>query len=295
MKKILAVFFVFAALSRICAAFEASDATHFTDDRGQAVSLKNPVQKIVSLEPALTETLYIIGQFDKVVGLALSESSLNWPEAVKEKTSVGSIRNVSLETLVALEPDLVIGSAMSERGLAAAAKLGIPTAFISPNSLDEILRTMKALGRLLGAEEAARKTADEYALRIEEIRRKAPGQNSTGFFVYAVNPIMIFGGGSLPGEVLNLAGIRNPLAKVSFSRPAISQEEILAADPDYIFLAMGAAASQADLKNHPFWSRLRAVKNGNLMAPPAEYYLRPSPRIVLGVEAFYDFVYGGRR
>jgi iron complex transport system substrate-binding protein len=276
-----------------CAAFEAQDQTHFTDDRGQKVTLKSPARKIVSLEPSLTETLYIIGQFDKVVGLALSESSPNWPEAVREKPSVGSIRNVSLETIVALAPDLVVGSAMSERGLLAAAKLGFPTAFISPNSTEDILKVMRELGTLLGAREEAGKTADEYRGRIAEIRKKAPARSRTGFFVYSVNPIMVFGGDSLPNEILGLAGIHNPLTRVTFSQPVLSQEEILAADPDYIFLAMGAASASGDMKRHPFWSRLRAVKSGNLMAPPTEYYLRPSPRVIEGIEAFYVFVYGG--
>jgi iron complex transport system substrate-binding protein len=294
-RRAVAAAFLFAALftGLPCAAFEVEVLTHFTDDRGQKVVLKSPVQKIVSLEPSLTETLYIIGQFDKVAGLALSESSPNWPEAAREKVSVGSIRNVSLEMLVAVAPDLVVGSAMSERGLAAAAKLGFATAFISPNSMEQILDVMRGLGKLLGAGEEAGKTADEYERRIAEIRGKAPAQNRTGFFVYSVNPIMVFGGDSLPDEILKLAGIRNPLTRVSFSQPVLSQEEILAADPDYIFLAMGAAAAAREMKSHPFWGRLRAVKNGNLMTPPTEYYLRPSPRVIQGVESFYAFVYGG--
>jgi ABC-type Fe3+-hydroxamate transport system substrate-binding protein len=56
---------------------------------------------------------------------------------------------------------------------------------------------------------------------------------------------------------------------------------------------MAAAASYAEMKSHPFWGRLRAVKNGAVMAPPSEHYLRPSPRVIGGVEAFHTLVYGG--
>jgi iron complex transport system substrate-binding protein len=292
MKKFFVLFLVFARGMDFIPALEVFDSANFIDDRGSRVQLKAPVQKIVSLEPSITETLYIIGQFDKLAGVAMAESSGNWPEAVRDKVSVGSIRNVSLEMVVALEPDIVFGSAMSAGGLGAIAKLGIPTAFLSPNSIDEILKTMTALGKLLGGEEAAKKKAEEYSRSLAEIRRKQPAQTRTGFFVYSVNPIMIFGSDSLPNEVLNLAGIKNPLPRINFAQPTVSPEEILAADPEYIFLAMGAAASYNDIKTHPFWSRLRAVKSGNIMVPPAEYYLRPSPRVIEGVEAFYRFVYG---
>ncbi|MDR1315518.1 MAG: ABC transporter substrate-binding protein, partial [Spirochaetales bacterium] len=266
------------AASRSAAAFEVMDAVSFSDDRGNTVRLPRPAARIISLEPSITETLYIIGQADKLVGIAVADSASLWPEAVKEKPSVGSIRNVSVETIVSLAPDLVLGSAMSERGLAAVSKLGIPAAFISPNSINDILGVMKGLGKLLGGEEQALKAVADYSGRIGEIRTKQPEKAKTGFFVYSINPIMIFGDDSLPSEILGLAGIRNPLPKVSFAQPIVSAEEVLSADPDYIFLAMAAAASYAEMKTHPFWSRLRAVKDGNIMAPPAEHYLRPSPR-----------------
>jgi iron complex transport system substrate-binding protein len=290
-------FFLFAACLaaalQFAGALEAPDAATLIDDRGTTVRLSGPVKRIVSLEPSITETLYIIGQEDKLAGVALAEYAGAWPDAVKDKPSVGNIRNVSLETLVSLAPDLVLGSAMSERGLAAASKLGIPSAFISPNSIGDILGVMKALGKLLGGEEKALEAAADYSRRVEEIKGKQPAKAKTGFFVYSVNPIMVFGGDSLPCEILGLAGIRNPLPTVSFSQPIVSAEEILSADPDYVFLAMAAAASYAELKTHPFWGQLRAVKNGNIMVPPVEHYLRPSPRVISGVEAFHAFVYGG--
>jgi iron complex transport system substrate-binding protein len=286
---------VLAAVLQFAAAFEVTDAASLTDDRGKTVRLSGAVKRIISLEPSITETLYIIGQEDKLVGVTPVESPQAWPEAVKDKPSVGSIRNVSVETIVSLTPDLVLGSVMSERGLTAVSKLGIPTAFISPNSIDEILQTMKALGKLLGGEEKALGAAADYSRRLEEIRRKQPepGKAKTGIFVYSVNPIMIFGGDSLPCEILGLAGVRNLLQQASFSQPVVSSEEILAADPDYIFLAMAAASSYGEMKTHPFWSQLRAVKNGNIMAPPVEHYLRPSPRVIGGIEVFHNLVYGG--
>lgn len=292
-------FFLFiaclTAALRFSAALEITNAATLIDDRGTTVRLSSPIKRIISLEPSITETLYIIGQEDKLAGVALAERGGAWPEAVKNKPSVGSIRNVSVETVVSLAPDLVLGSAMSERGLAAVSKLGIPTAFISPNSIADILNVMKVLGKLLGGGEKALEAAADYSRRVEEIRKKQPEKAGTGFFVYSVNPIMVFGSDSLPCEILSLAGIRNPLPKVSFSQPIVSAEEILSADPDYVFLAMAAAASYAEMKTHPFWSRLRAVKNGNIMAPPAEHYLRPSPRVIGGVEAFHAFVYGGEQ
>jgi iron complex transport system substrate-binding protein len=290
-------FFLFAACLaaalQVSPALEIRDAATLIDDRGTAVRLSRPLKRIISLEPSITETLYIIGLEEKLAGVARAEHGSTWPDAVKEKPSVGSIRNVSVETVVSLAPDLVLGSAMSERGLAAVSKLGIPTAFISPNSIDEILTVMKVLGKLLGGEEKALAAAEDYSRRVDDIRKKQPEKVKTGFFVYSVNPIMIFGGDSLPGEILGLAGIRNPLPKVSFSQPIVSAEEILSSDPDYVFLAMAAAASCAELKTHPFWGRLRAVKNGSIMAPPPEHYLRPSPRVISGVEAIHAFVYGG--
>ncbi|MDR1624919.1 MAG: ABC transporter substrate-binding protein [Spirochaetia bacterium] len=295
MKRFLFFIACLTAALGFSAALEAPDALTLIDDRGTTLRLSRPAKRIISLEPSITETLYIIGQEDKLAAVALAERGSAWPETVKDKPSVGSIRNVSVETLVSLAPDLVLGSAMSERGLAAVSKLGIPTAFISPNSTAEILNMMKVLGRILGGEEKALAAAADYSRRVEEIQKKQPEKAKTGFFVYSVNPIMVFGSDSLPCEILGLAGIRNPLPKVSFSQPIVSAEEILSADPDYVFLAMAAAASYAEMKTHPFWGRLRAVKNGNVMAPPAEHYLRPSPRVIGGVESFYAFVYGGGR
>lgn len=282
----------FLAGSEASSSLESAGPGSLRDDRNALVSFDRPVRRVVSLEPALTETLYVIGCFDKVAGVALSESSENWPEAVGTKAKVGSIRNVSLETVVKLEPDLVLGSFMSEKGLAGIAKLGIKTAYIAPNSCEDILKTMLVLGRVLGNEAEAERKVKEIRSRLAEAERKKPVKAKKGFFLYSVNPIMIFGAGTLPGEILALAGIENPFSRIAAAQPVVSQEEVLAADPDFLFLAMGAASSAKHLKTHPFWGRLRAVREGNVLVPRAEHYLRPSPRVLDGVEVIRSAVYG---
>lgn len=262
------------------------------DDLEQRIELGS-VDRVISLEPSITEAIYLAGHFDKLVGVARSARSANWPAAVEQLESVGTIRHVNIEKAVDLDPDLVLGSGMSREGLELLAKLGYQTAYIDPKNITDIWNNMIELGELLGDSEQAQAQVAEYKLTVEEIKDQIRvGEQKTAFFLYNINPVMAMGRDTIPNQVLELAGAKNLALDITEDgNPSFSLERLLELDPDFIFLAMRAVSAVEELKNDPVWSQLTAVKNNNVHLPPTEYILRPTPRVIYGIKEINQLVY----
>ena len=123
----------------------------FTDGTGRSVTLKGTPKRIVSVNPAHTETLFALGLGDRVVGV---DSYSYRPAEAAKKEQVGDAFNLNLEKIVSLKPDLVIlaGSKdMPPSQLADIERLGIPAYVSAPATVKEVLGDIEALASAIGA------------------------------------------------------------------------------------------------------------------------------------------------
>jgi cobalamin biosynthetic protein CobC len=147
---------LFAAL----AACQAQAAITVKDDDGNLITLQKPAQRVISLAPHVTEMLFAAGGGSHVVGVVAYS---DFPEDAKKIPQIGSNREVDLERIMALKPDLIVvwrhGS--SERQIEMVRKLGVPMFHSEPQSLEAIADSVAKLGQLMGTENAAGPAAAE--------------------------------------------------------------------------------------------------------------------------------------
>ncbi|WP_244116523.1 cobalamin-binding protein [Burkholderia gladioli] len=277
-----------ASSPAVASATSATNAITVIDDAGRTVTLSAPARRVISVAPHATELLYAAGGAAAMVG-AVSYS--DYPEAARALPRVGDNRSLDLERIVALKPDLIVvwrhGNA--DRQTAQLAALGIPLYFSEPKRLDEVAVSLDKLGRLLGTRAQADRTAADYRQRIAALRaRYAARPPVTVFLQIWDRPLTTLNGAQIVSDVLRLCGGRNVFAALQPVAPTVSDEAVLAADPEAIVAtAQGATASDASLPSLERWRRwpsLAAVARSNLFAVDGDWLTRPTPRLALGAE-----------
>ena len=132
----------------------AQAAIMVKDDAGLAVTLNQPALRVVSMAPSVTELLFAAGGGGQIVG-AVNYS--DYPEAAKRIPRIGSNREIDMELLISLKPDLIVAwrHNSSERQIEMVRRLGIPVFQSDPQTLDGIPDSVLRLGQLMGTEAAA--------------------------------------------------------------------------------------------------------------------------------------------
>jgi len=258
-----------------------------TDDEGTAVAIPAEPQKIVSLTPAATETLFALGVGARVV--AKVEDIAAYPPEADGLPIVATFEGVDVEQVVSLEADLVIAGGLfftPPDTIAQLRGLGIPVVVLYAESVDEALAGIRLIGDATGASDAAatltatiRSEIDELAAATADLDRP-----TTFYELDATTKIYTVPEGSLYAEMLELAGADPVTTDDSYE---ISLEELLAADPEVILLGDDADyTTAADVAARPSWGEITAVKEGNVIPIP-EYILvtRPGPRLADGLRA----------
>lgn len=160
-----------AALVAALAAAQAQAAITVKDDGGNTVTLQKPAQRVISLAPHVTEMLFAAGGGSHVVGVV---SYSDFPEEAKKIPQIGSNREVDLERIMALKPDLIVvwrhGS--SERQIDMVRKLGVPLFHSEPQKLEDIPESVARLGQLMGTEKTANPAADALRQQLVSLRSR---------------------------------------------------------------------------------------------------------------------------
>ncbi|MDD5364189.1 MAG: cobalamin-binding protein [Gallionellaceae bacterium] len=256
------------------------------DDTGATVRLPAPARRIVSLAPHVTENLFAAGAGDRLVG-AVNYS--DYPEAANRVARVGDYSSPDLEAIVALRPDLVIlwQSGNADALVGRLRGLGLPVYQSQPDRLEDIPANIEKMGRLAGTEIEATKAATGFRKRLADLRRQYGGKPAVPVF-YQVwhRPLLTVGEGQIISDVIRLCGGKNAFAGLKGLAPAVSVEAVLAADPEAIIASGMGHAVPVGLDDWRRWTRLSAVRRGNLFFVPADLMQRPTPRLLDGAEQF---------
>lgn len=239
--------------------------------------------RIVVLDPATVEMIYMLGAEDKIVGVANLERSKVWPEEkVAKLESVGTFMKPSLEKIIALKPDLVIMSALTGEELNNGLKSNnIESKRIQANSIEEIFTNFLEVAKMLGKESEANKIIAEKKAKLEEIKKIATG-NKKGLFVMSASPLMVFGNDNLPNDIMKLLNIKNIAENQKGKNPIVTPEFIIKENPDIIITLLPnpsqIVAANPQLKN------VNAIKNSKFIVVNSSQILRGSPRTIDQIE-----------
>jgi len=258
------------------------------DDDGNAVTLQKPAQRIVSTAPHVTESLFAAGGGDRIVGTV---SYSDFPEAAKRIPQIGSNRQIDIERVLALKPDLIVAwlHGTSERQLESLRKLGIPIFHSEPKKLDDIADNIARLGLLMGTEKVAQPVAAGLRQKAAVLAKQYANRPPVRVF-YQVwdKPLFTLNGGHIVSEAIRLCGGENVFAKMKVTAPEVGIESVLQEDPEAI---IGTNEKDAKDGGVAMWRRyptMKAVRNGNLFAIDSSLLNRSGPRMIIGATSLCE-------
>jgi iron complex transport system substrate-binding protein len=256
------------------------------DELGRAVRVPQPVRRIVSLAPSLTETVYALGLEDRLVG---DTDYCDFPAAAQQKPKVGGAINPSLETIASLRPDLVLVTKNFNRleTVQALADLGFASYATDPQTVDEIISGTARLADILGAANAGSVLAQELQQRLAETKRKVSSLPARRvLFVVWRDPLISVGKNTFIANSLEQAGAVS-VVESSQNWPQVNLEEVVRLQPEYLVFAESQwdkSTRELDvLKSLPGWRILDAVRNRRY-AVVSDAVNRPGPRIITAIE-----------
>lgn len=255
-----------------------------TDYLDREVTLEKPARRIVALAPHIVENVYSAGAGEYLVA-AVNYS--DYPEAAKQLPQLGSYKAVSLERILALEPDLVVTwvSGNGPQTLQQLEQLGIPVYVDEPRELPDVARSIQDIGTLAGTQTTAQKAAEKYLQRLEQLRKTyATGQPVSVFYQVWNQPLQTLNGKHLVSDVIRLCGGYNIYSDALPLAPKVNMESILDRDP-LVIVASGMGESKPEwLNDWRAWPALSAVAQNNLYFVPPDLIQRHTLRILQGAE-----------
>ncbi len=264
----------------------ASAFLEVNDETGRHVRVPQPVRRIISLAPSLTETVFALGAGDK---LAADTDYCDYPPEAVNKPKVGGTINPSIEAIVALHPDVVLATKSINRRetVLALERLGIATYATDPRTVEEVLASVERLGTIIGARDAGAPLVASLKERLEALRQRLRGLATRRvLFIVWLDPLISVGKDTFLADALRRAGAES-VVRSSQDWPQISLEEIVRLQPEYLVFANAHAESALkdfqSLAELPGWRNLDAVQNKRV-AIVSDAVDRPAPRLVDAIE-----------
>ena len=237
-------------------------------------------RRIVCLTEETTETLYLLGEGERVVGI--SGYTVRPPEA-RTKPKVSAFINARFDKIEALKPDLILGFSDLQADIAAELiRRGYNVVIFNQRTIDEILRMIRTVAALVGRQAAGEALADDLERGLERVREKAAQfpRRPRVFFEEWDDPLI--SGICWVDELIEIAGgdpIFPQLRSASLAKDRIvSGDAVCAADPEIIIASWcGKAMKKRTIVERPGWDRINAVRADRIYEIKSTYILQPGP------------------
>ena len=252
------------------------------DDLGRTLEVPHSIERVVPLAPSITELLYASGAGAKVVGVSAYD---DFPPAVDSLPRY-SVLPMDFEAIVALDVDLVFASEQvnNPKDADTFAAVGIPVYFVAVNTLADLTRAIRDLGELFGTPEAAHKRAtqlEDSLAQLSVLTSNLPEKPDV-LFLIDTTTLYAFGQGSYIHEIIDIAGGHSITKTHSIRFPILTDEFVLASDPDVIVGSFGPEFEKTRLlAHHPAWDILSPIISDQVFGLDSAI-LRPGPRLVAG-------------
>ena len=283
----------------------AGTAVTFTDGLGRSLTVDSP-RRVAALIGSFADMWCLAGGKDTLAAAAAdtwTQFSLDLPDTVQ---NLGAVKEPSAETLLAVQPDLVLASTKTQADidlLPTLEQAGIPVAYFDVSSFSDYLEMLEICTRITGCPERYEQYGTAVQAQVEEAKARAEGKEApTVLYLRATGGSCKVKNskGSVLGEMLEDLRCTNIADSDASLLEELSMESILAADPDYIFLVLQGGNQEkarqtlekAVLSN-PAWQQLTAVKEGRChYMDQALYNLKPNARWGEAYEGLAEILYG---
>ena len=257
MRRLLILFFCLTSLQ--------SFASHtVTDELGRTVVVPDHPHRLVCLIPSVVDDVYALGAGADVI--AVSDYT-KYPAEAKTKPRIGLPLSPSLETIVSLHPDLVLGSADTNhiQIVNQLQQYGIPVFMVDPHGIAGIYKSIRSLGMVLNRGSSASDLIARLHAQENAVRARALGKPVVRVFMPIwYDPVITIGKHAFITELIAVAGGESVTDDIAQEWPQISLEAVIARAPEAILLVKGSKMSMKDLSTRPGWSNLAAIRQGRV-------------------------------
>jgi iron complex transport system substrate-binding protein len=251
-------------------------------------------RRIVCLTEETTETLYLLGEGDRVAGV--SGYTVRPPEA-RRKPRVSAFTHARYDKIEALEPDLVLGFSDLQGDIAAdLAKRGYSVMLFNQRSIAEILQMILIVGGLVGRADRAAALVAELEAGLDEVRARAARLPARPRVFFEEWDVPLISGIRWVEELVEVAG-GQPIfpelrdAKLGKER-IVDADEVVRRAPDVIVASWcGKKVQPERIRARPGWDRVPAVQHGHLYEIKSALILQPGPAALTdGLRQLHDAV-----
>jgi iron complex transport system substrate-binding protein len=256
-------------------------------------------ERIVCLTEETTETLYLLGQGERIVGVS---GYTVRPLEARRKPKVSAFINAKFDKIAALEPDLVLAFSDLQADLVAElVRRGMNVVAFNQRTVAEILRMIRMLGGLVGCQREAEQLADRLSADLDRIRESAAmfPRRPRVFFEEWDAPLI--SGIRWVEELVEVAGgapIFPELAAAGLAKDRIvDPAEVARRDPQVIFASWcGKKMKKATIRSRPGWDTVSAVRDDRIYEIKSTYILQPGPAsLTEGVRQLHAILADTRR
>ena len=268
-----------------------------TDMMGREVTLTQPATRIVALTASDCEILCALGAEDTLVGRG---EYCDYPESILNVPAVQSGAETNIEQIIALEPQVVLMSAMAQDKdqVDALEQAGIQVVVSNAQDIAGVYTAIRLIGALMGKDEQAEAIVADMQATFDDIAAKSENTGKTIYF--EVSPLeyglWTAGKNTFMDELATMCGLTNAFADVD-GWAQISEEQVLERDPDYIVttsMYWGEGPTPVEeIMGRTGWESLKAIQNAAVLNADSNEITRPGPRLKDAAITLFQFVNGG--
>ncbi|MGE0232002.1 MAG: cobalamin-binding protein [Flavobacteriaceae bacterium] len=255
-----------------------------------------PPERIICLTEETVETLYLMGEQDRIVGV--SGYAVRPPGVRREKPRVSAFTSADIEKILALEPDLVLTfSDLQADIVAELIRRGVTVHAFNQRDVAGILAMIRTLGALVGAPDKGASLASSLEKRLEDVRAAAAGRARLRVYFEEWDEPMISGIGWV-SELVSLAGGDDVFSELAGCKSArdriVSSERVIGAGPDVILASWcGKKVRPEKICAREGWRAIPAVANGRIYEIKSPLILQPGPAALTdGLDAVVEALAG---
>ena len=268
-----------------------------TDREGTEVNIPTKIEKIISTAPSNTEVLMALGLGDKLVAIDKYSTDI---EGINTELPQIDFSNPDAETIIGLEPDIVIASGHNKTGSAedpfkAISEAGIPVVYIpSSDSIDGIYKDIEFIADVVNEKSKGKEIVDDMKAQVEKI--KAIGDTITDkksvYFEISPAPYLSsFGKSTFLNEMIEIIGAKN-IFENEEGWVSPTAEVIIDANPDVIITNAGYMENPTEeIKSRDAWENINAIKNNEVYLVDQNASSRPSQNVIKALEQMAKAVY----
>ena len=295
MKKILALIMTLSIF--VLSGCSSQTDRMVTDREGTEVNIPTKIEKIISTAPSNTEVLMALGLGDKLVAIDKYSTDI---EGINTELPQIDFLNPDAETIIGLEPDIVIASGHNKTGsvedpFKAISEAGIPVVYIpSSDSIDGIYKDIEFIADVVNERSKGKEIVDDMKAQVEEI--KAIGDTITDkksvYFEISPAPYLSsFGKSTFLNEMIEIIGAKNIFEnEEGWISP--TAEAIIDANPDVIITNAGYMENPTEeIKSRDAWENINAIKNNEVYLVDQNASSRPSQNVIKALEQMAKAVY----